>query len=777
MFRRISAGIFVLVLLGAGTVPALAQPVDVVWVVDRSSSMATSIAVLQTLVPGYLQQFEGRVCTPESDVRHALVTFTETFEILSLLTTDEGAIASAFDGIVTVNSSTNGAVAISIAATLPFTPGSRRIFLLVTDEDAAPPTWDPGEEAAAISALNAIQGELWVCALDVPLPDGYPLLTERYRPIQEATGSVAENGEPLVVAALPSGLVPGGVDAFPWALGLIADSIDCGAEFSRGDANQDGAVDIGDPIAALAYLFSGQPNSCLDALDSNDDGAVNIADPIHLLAYQFTGGTAPPEPFPGCGPDSTPLSSAGCVEHVVCTTVEPAVYLSIAGNDALPGTSPAQPVRTLSRAIQVAQYEWIPRILVSEGSYAVTAPLWIPTGLSVLGGHDPIGWSYTGGETLIDLDGSAWEGLRVVYATLPTVLSDLAISNHHAISGLASGIGILARESDGLAIVRCQVEVEAGLPGANGASPGGTAAAGAPGTLGQPGCENSTGFCSTCPWPLGGSGGPGGGNGFAGGAGGRPTDPTTWGLSGFWGQGPHGGVAGIGAPPGQGNWVVPVEFRGGHGGSGADGADAPARVWEFVYSGIQSSLLVDGAAGEGGSGGGGGGGGGGGSADCDSYGGAGGGGGGGGGGGLGGGSGSCGGCSIGIYLWASDATILDCSIVTGAGGAGGAGGDGQLGGSGGAGAAIASTQAGAPYGGSGEQDDGSNGGRGGNGGSGGRGGHGGGAGGGHSIGVVTAGGSVAALGGTTISVGLGGTGGSSLANPGAPGIQAEVWAP
>ncbi len=44
---------------------------------------------------------------------------------------------------------------------------------------------------------------------------------------------------------------------------------------------------------------------CLDAQDTNDDGEVNVADPLYSLAYIFTEGLAPPVPFPGCGSDPT----------------------------------------------------------------------------------------------------------------------------------------------------------------------------------------------------------------------------------------------------------------------------------------------------------------------------------------------------------------------------------------------------------------------------------------------------------------------------------------
>ncbi len=76
--------------------------------------------------------------------------------------------------------------------------------------------------------------------------------------------------------------------------------------FVRGDANSDGAVDIGDAIFVLGFLFSqGQAPGCLDAADANDDGAVDIGDAIYTLGFLFSQGNPPPPPFPDAGVDPT----------------------------------------------------------------------------------------------------------------------------------------------------------------------------------------------------------------------------------------------------------------------------------------------------------------------------------------------------------------------------------------------------------------------------------------------------------------------------------------
>jgi hypothetical protein len=92
---------------------------------------------------------------------------------------------------------------------------------------------------------------------------------------------------------------------------------ECQSLFRRGDANGDGAVDIGDGISMLSYLFLGVSLGCLDALDANDSSAVDIADPISALGWLFSGGPPPPPPFPECGLDPT-ADAIGCDTYASC---------------------------------------------------------------------------------------------------------------------------------------------------------------------------------------------------------------------------------------------------------------------------------------------------------------------------------------------------------------------------------------------------------------------------------------------------------------------------
>jgi len=49
----------------------------------------------------------------------------------------------------------------------------------------------------------------------------------------------------------------------------------------------------------------------------NDDGQVNIADPVYALATLFTQGPNPPDPFGACGGDPT-ADAIECMLYESC---------------------------------------------------------------------------------------------------------------------------------------------------------------------------------------------------------------------------------------------------------------------------------------------------------------------------------------------------------------------------------------------------------------------------------------------------------------------------
>jgi hypothetical protein len=84
-------------------------------------------------------------------------------------------------------------------------------------------------------------------------------------------------------------------------------------EFQRGDANDDGSLDLSDASFTLNYLFLGDDEpECLAAADANDDGRLDISDPILVLHFLFRGGREPVPPFTVPGIDPTP--DLGCRE-------------------------------------------------------------------------------------------------------------------------------------------------------------------------------------------------------------------------------------------------------------------------------------------------------------------------------------------------------------------------------------------------------------------------------------------------------------------------------
>lgn len=86
-------------------------------------------------------------------------------------------------------------------------------------------------------------------------------------------------------------------------------------DLRRGDLNDDGNVDVADPVYLLSFLFiPGSPApECDDAGDVNDDGTLDISDAVFALSWLFVPGSdVPPAPGPvTCGPDQT-RDALGC---------------------------------------------------------------------------------------------------------------------------------------------------------------------------------------------------------------------------------------------------------------------------------------------------------------------------------------------------------------------------------------------------------------------------------------------------------------------------------
>ena len=92
---------------------------------------------------------------------------------------------------------------------------------------------------------------------------------------------------------LLSALMVLGMCGAGWAIINDADII------ARGDANNDGVVNMSDVIHLNSYLYNGGPAPpCMNQADANKNGVVDGADSAYLLDWLFNGGPAPPSPGP-----------------------------------------------------------------------------------------------------------------------------------------------------------------------------------------------------------------------------------------------------------------------------------------------------------------------------------------------------------------------------------------------------------------------------------------------------------------------------------------------
>jgi hypothetical protein len=74
--------------------------------------------------------------------------------------------------------------------------------------------------------------------------------------------------------------------------------------FQRGDANDDGAVDISDALRLLTHLFGpADAPPCRDAGDADDSESLEVTDAVRILDFLFRGGPEPLAPFTGFGLD------------------------------------------------------------------------------------------------------------------------------------------------------------------------------------------------------------------------------------------------------------------------------------------------------------------------------------------------------------------------------------------------------------------------------------------------------------------------------------------
>ena len=109
------------------------------------------------------------------------------------------------------------------------------------------------------------------------------------------------------------------VGFFPLVLVLCWSAPAPAQDFLRGDVNGDALVNMADAIVSLIYQFQGADTpGCLSALDTNDDGDVDVSDPVYSFMHLFGMGDPPAFPFPDCGEDPSP-DDIGCERADACS--------------------------------------------------------------------------------------------------------------------------------------------------------------------------------------------------------------------------------------------------------------------------------------------------------------------------------------------------------------------------------------------------------------------------------------------------------------------------
>jgi len=90
--------------------------------------------------------------------------------------------------------------------------------------------------------------------------------------------------------------------------------------FVRGDADDNGIINLTDAIFNLNYLFSGGAEpTCQDSADADNNGSLQLTDGVFILMFLFSGGASPPDPGVECGVDpADPADAIACDTYDSC---------------------------------------------------------------------------------------------------------------------------------------------------------------------------------------------------------------------------------------------------------------------------------------------------------------------------------------------------------------------------------------------------------------------------------------------------------------------------
>lgn len=214
----------------------------------------------------------------------------------------------------------------------------------------------PSPSASVVPAPSATPTPK-VEATPVPKVEATPVPRVEATPIPAVTSTPKPTPKPVSTPVSTPTITPS-----PIATIIIPKTLaDEGYTFVRGDVNNDGLVDQSDSVFltnSINNLGSRYTLSCKDAGDIDDNGIINSKDVAYLQNYLFLGGSAPVQPFPTAGIDTT-SDNLNCLlstypKYIPAPIVEPKVEATPAPTPSAseagvkPVVSPLSPLQTRS---------------------------------------------------------------------------------------------------------------------------------------------------------------------------------------------------------------------------------------------------------------------------------------------------------------------------------------------------------------------------------------------------------------------------------------------